>query len=275
MIVFFEKIQQNFKFRSLDMLNHTPKVQFEMQMGQYTLKTATEVHELKSAFKLRHRCFYGGTSEVMDIDEFDSVCDHLIIVDQKTQKVVGTYRMNNSTSLFDFYSHTEFDMKSFILPYTNFVELGRACIDAQHRNGIVITLLWKGIYFYMKHVKADVLFGCSSIKNATPEQAALIYRYFQQKGLINSKYQIKPRLSYKVPLFEENYGQYQDFLSESQIKEAESLIPSLLKSYIKAGAEILGEPAFDPDMNTIDFLTCLKTQNLAQKFERKFERMTS
>lgn len=275
MIQFVQQIQQDLKFRNLNMHDHEPRVQFEMECGNYLLKTATTTSELKSAFRLRYDIFYKEDRHKLDIDNYDALCDHLVILDQKTQGVVGTYRMNNSTSLQDFYSQSEFDLKSFVLPYGNFVELGRACIAPKHRNGVVLSLLWKGIYFYVRHVKADLLFGCASIKDITPKQAVLVSKYFEQTGALNCKYKISPHLSYKVPFFDEYKISLPEQLSAEQIQEAQDLIPSLLKTYLKLGAEILGEPAYDADMNTMDYLTCLKTENLAGRFDKRLKKMAT
>lgn len=276
MLQFIQQIQQELKYRHLNMLAYEPRVEFQMDHGNYLLKTATTSQELKSAFKLRYDVFYNNdkkNSLKLDVDTYDSICDHLIIVDKKTEAVVGTYRMNSSSSLQDFYSQSEFDLKSFVLPYSNFVELGRACIDIQHRTGVVISLLWKGIYFYMRQMKADLLLGCSSIKNITPKQAALITKYFEQTRSLSCKYKIKPHLTFQVPFFDEHLSSMPKILSSEQMKEAEDLIPSLLKTYLKVGAEILGEPAYDADMHCIDFLTCLKVENLAQRYEKRLEKV--
>ena len=276
MLQFIQQIQQDLKFRNLDMVAYEPRVEFQMDQGKYILKTATTTQELKAAFKLRYDVFYNYDKKDglrLDMDVYDSICDHLIILDKETNAVVGTYRMNNSSSLQDFYSQSEFDLKSFVLPYGNFVELGRACIDKNHRSGVVISLLWKGIYFYMRHTKADLLFGCSSIKNITPKQAALVTKYFEQTGALSTKYKIMPHLSFKVPFFDEYFHAMPAKLSDEEIKQAEDLIPSLLKTYLKVGAEILGEPAFDADMNCMDFLTCLKVENLAQRYEKRLEKV--
>lgn len=273
MLQFIQQIAQDLKFRNLDMVAYEPRLQFEMTQGSYILKTATTADELKSAFRLRYDCFFDDGKNKLDIDLYDSVCDHLIIIDSKTGAVAGTYRMNNSSNLQDFYSQTEFDLKSFVLPYSNFLELGRACIAPKYRTGVVISLLWKGIYFYMRHMKANLLFGCASIKDISPRQAALVYKYFEQIGALSPKYKIKPHLSYKIPLFDDYLSNFSEILSEQQIQEAEGLIPSLLKTYLKVGAEIAGEPAYDPEMNTMDYLTCLKVENLAQRYEKRLEKV--
>ena len=272
MIQFIQQIQQELKFRNLNMMAYEPRVQFEMELGNYILKTATTAQELKSAFKLRYDVFFEESPTKLDIDTYDALCDHLVIIDKTLNTVVGTYRMNNSSNLQDFYSQSEFDLKSFALPYSNFVELGRACISPKHRTGAIISLLWKGIYFYMRHVKADLLFGCSSIKNISSKQAVLISKYFEQTKALNCRYRINPHLSFKVPFFDEYMMQFPNDLTPLQMLEAEALIPSLLKTYLKVGAEILGEPAYDAEMNCMDYLTCLKVENLAERYEKRLEK---
>ena len=59
-------------------------------------------------------------------------------------------------------------------------------------------------------------------------------------------------------------------LTPAQQVEAEGKTPSLLKSYIKAGAKVSSYPAYDRDFNCIDFVTILERKNLDSKLVRKF-----
>ncbi|OFZ30675.1 MAG: hypothetical protein A2622_13475 [Bdellovibrionales bacterium RIFCSPHIGHO2_01_FULL_40_29] len=267
------KFQQNLKFRSYEMHKFMPKVSFEIEVGSYILKTATHRDELKSAFLLRNEVFFGvdhSRGRLYDIDQFDSVCDHLIILHKETKAVVGTYRMNHSSEETDFYSSMEFKLQTIISSKKSCVELGRACIAENHRNGIVISLLWRGIYAYMKSCQADILFGCSSIKNMNSRQAALVMRYFESVDLIDQDYATEPQFVYHVPLLDEYLSEYSLPLSTDQLMEVKEIIPSLLKSYIKFGAKVTGPPAWDTVMNCMDFLTVMRVENLSNQVERKF-----
>lgn len=255
------------------MHNHQPKADFKINTGSYTLKIANTPHELKSALNLRHKVFLKTDTQKLHIDKVDAVSDHLIILDQTTKAPVGYYRLNASSNLLHFDLKSEFNLKSFRLPFSNFLELNHACIDQKHRNGLILYLLWKGLYLYTEQIKTDFLFGNTNIQNVTPQQAALIYKYFEQNNLINTKSKITPRLSSKIPFFDDHYQSFTNSLSEAQIRHASQLIPKLLKVYIKAGAEIMSEPAYDSDTNSIKFLIGLKTLNLSKKFKRKFEKI--
>lgn len=275
MITFLTDLQQTLKFRSYEMHKFTAKFQFEVEVGSYVLKTAETVEELKAAFTLRHQVFFDSAfkdqGRLYDIDKFDALCDHLIIVDKNSKKIVGTYRMNNSNVQHQFYSSTEFDLEKIMASGKNCVELGRACIDQDHRKGIVISLLWRGIYQYMKNAKAEMLFGCSSIKKVNARQSALILRYFEMHNMVNTEFKTNPWYSFKMPLLDEYLQHYTNPLTEDQIEEAQSLIPSLLKSYLKYGAKIAGEPAWDSEMKCIDFLTIMPVENLSAQIEKKLK----
>ncbi|MDP4590623.1 MAG: GNAT family N-acetyltransferase, partial [Burkholderiaceae bacterium] len=74
----------------------------------------------------------------LDIDEFDDYCDHLVIRDQNTLNVVGTYRVlppHQAMAIGRLYSDSEFDLSRLDHLRPNIVELGRSCVHADYRSG--------------------------------------------------------------------------------------------------------------------------------------------
>jgi putative hemolysin len=47
-------------------------------------------------------------------------------------------------------------------------------------------------------------------------------------------------------------------------------VPPLIKGYMKLGADICGEPAWDPDFNTADFPVLLDMRNMDERYKRHF-----
>ena len=120
----------------------------------------------------------------------------------------------------------------------------------------------------MRQVGAEQLIGCSSVKVTDARSAALIYKYLEmQKALSSEIFSVRPK--YEMPDFVFWLMIFSQGLTDIQIKEAEDKIPSLLKSYIKAGAQVCSYPALDKDFNCIDFVTILKKDNLNSKLARK------
>lgn len=250
-----------------------PQIRLNFEMGRYAIKTAESYAELKECFRLRNEVFnieFRDLDKGYDIDRFDSVFDHLIIIDQKTQTIAGTYRLNCLENLKSSYTALEFNLSSLLRHSGPHLELGRACIHKDHRSGVVIALLWRGIAEYMKLSNAQMLFGCSSVKIDNPREAALLYHYLYLKGHIKPQFFSRPQRKFLMPDFEAWLEYFKKSFSEAHHEEAQKLIPSLLKSYLKLGAYVAGEPAFDEDFNCIDFLTVMTRDSLDGALVKKY-----
>jgi putative hemolysin len=246
-----------------------PKVRIRLEAGNFVIKTIDSYEELKTVLALRydifHREFRSGPMPATgwDVDEFDAICDHLVIIDQEKDRLVGTYRLISSSFANKFYSQTEFDLGTLLEAPGVKLELGRACIDKSYRSGMVMTLLWRGLAAYMREVKADYLFGCSSAKTTDPTEVASIQAYLRQGGDVSDEWGIHPLPKYQMPKTEGS-------VQPDPAKAAE-LVPSLLSSYLKAGAKVCGEPALDLEFECVDFFTVLRTDQLTRMFERKYQ----
>ncbi|MCK6597950.1 MAG: GNAT family N-acetyltransferase [Bdellovibrionaceae bacterium] len=252
------------------------KVNIAIEMGPFLLKTASTVAELKKALRLRYQVFYcelQGTPQNLgfDVDEFDFLCDHLIIIDKKNQKTVGTYRLNCSQFNTQFYSENEFNIDRLKkLPFIK-LELGRACIHREYRTGVVISLLWKGIGEYMNKTNSDLLFGCASIKTNSPREAALLYRLFYEQNRLKPEFFAPPSIKFNMPQLDLWIQRFNTPLSEEEKLEAQKLIPPLFRAYLKIGAYVGGSPAWDPDFKCIDFLTILNKEDLNKSLWKKYK----
>lgn len=247
--------------------NYSPLFDVKIETPHYILKTANNLDQVFEAFKLRHQVFlgYDGADEnsSYDYDEFDNICDHLIIIDKSSGDVCGTYRILSSLKSSRFYSETEFGLTDFLQTPGVKMELGRACIDELHRNGAVIDLLWKGIAQYAHLMNARYLFGCSSVKTLDYTQARSLYDFLICHNHHSDDFKIRSHGVFEVDILEHsNYD-----LSGGEIK---SLMPSLLRSYLSAGARVYGYPAIDREFKCFDFFTVLDLENVSSSFKRRY-----
>ncbi len=249
-----------------------PKIRINIERDDYIIKTAETGAELEETLRLRHDVFYKELigkklPYEIDIDRFDTRCDHLILVDRKTEDIVGTYRLIASTFSPDFYSEGEFDLYDIKRLDGVKLELGRACIEKGYRNGQTIVLLWQGLNEYMNKIQAKYLFGCASVKTTDSIKIAVLQRYVQQyhytqphiRVTPNKKYRIKD-LAHIVSVLEQN---------TANEKKTARLIPNLLNSYLALGALICGEPAYDPEFKCMDYLTILDVEAMNQRYLNK------
>lgn len=274
MMQIISHLKATYQFHSNGIYRFGPKIKLHFDVGPYTVKTAQTRKELLECFRLRDEVFNiefrSIESQKYDFDQFDAQCDHIIIVHKETKKIVGTYRLNSSLHSKSFYTESEFDIRHLKYLKGPILELGRACIHKDHRRGGVISLLWKGIAEYMNLSNAQTLFGCSSIKVTDSRDAALIYQYLAINGHIDPRYCVKPQPNYEMHNFAVWLEYFQESFSDSLAEEAEKLIPSLLKSYLKIGAKIISEPALDTDFNCVDLLTLLQREKLSKSAEKKY-----
>ncbi|MCF8059554.1 MAG: GNAT family N-acetyltransferase [Bacteriovoracaceae bacterium] len=250
-------------------LAYTPTFDFRIETSRYLLETASTTNDLLEVFELRHKIFLeeAGASKVdpdgFDLDEFDSICDHIIIRSKEENKIVGTYRVISSLYSDDFYSQSEFELEEFLSSPGHKLELGRACIDRNHRNGAVIDLLWHGIGRYINLAGSRYLFGCSSLKITNPNDAKAVLNFFKKEGHFDNRYFVNPSEKFNMDI-------YKVVPTEMDDELLKSLIPPLLRSYFTAGAKVYGEPALDREFNCIDFLTILDMENLSPSFKRRY-----
>ncbi len=233
----------------------------QLRVGLATCET-----EILAAQKLRYQVFaeeMGARLSTripgVDRDIYDPFCEHLIVRDEEAGRVVGTYRIlspDAARRVGGYYSENEFDLTRLQHLRPRLVEIGRSCIDVEYRSGAVIALLWAGLARYMLQNRYDYLVGCASISMADGgHMAASLYNRLREEHLAPLEYRVFPR--YPLPL-----GEFrQDLTCEP---------PPLIKGYLRAGAWICGEPAWDPDFNTADLPILMPMSRLDRKYARHF-----
>ncbi|MBK9217637.1 MAG: GNAT family N-acetyltransferase [Uliginosibacterium sp.] len=226
---------------------------------------ATSESEILEAQKLRYRVFAEEMGARLscrvpgvDRDHFDPWCQHLIVRDETQGRIVGTYRIltpEAARRVGGYYAETEFDITRFLHLRDRMVEIGRSCIDADYRSGAVITLLWNGLARFMVENGYDYLMGCASIGMGDGgHNAANVFTALHDK-MADIEYRVFPR--HPLPV-------------EHLVNDTPAEVPPLLKGYLRAGAQVCGEPAWDPDFNTADLLIMLTMSRVDNRYARHF-----
>lgn len=229
--------------------------------------------EVEAAQRLRYAVFVdemGASTPCrrpgIEEDMFDAWCEHLIVRDQASDEVVGTYRVltpDQARRLGTYYAETEFDLTRLQLLRDDVCEVGRACIRADYRNGAVIGRLWQGIALLMLERRYRFLIGCASMGMADGGAAArLVADHVMPSHLAPIEYRVFPR----SPLAAANPG------GDAPQPDVAALMPPLLRAYLRLGAWIGGEPAWDPEFNTADFFVLLPLARVTARYARHFLR---
>ncbi len=226
---------------------------------------ATSAEEILEAQRLRYQVFAKemgaqiNNPHGLDIDGFDAFCDHLLVRDDTTQQVVGTYRILNPMQAMlagGYYSAGEFDL-SRLAPLTDrMVEVGRACVHADYRTGGTITLLWAGLAKYMMARQYEYMIGCASIAmHDGGHMAASLFNSLREEYLSPAEYRVFPHNPLPIDALDQSLS---------------VTCPPLVKGYLRLGAYICGEPAWDPAFNTADMLVLLPLSRINPRYAAHF-----
>lgn len=243
--------------------------------GHYSIRFARSTVDLDAVQRLRFEVFNLELGEGLvesyatgrDADRYDSVCHHLLVVDNRTEQVIGTYRMQTNEMaqrFLGFYSADEFDFKA-IPPaiLADAVEVGRACVGRAYRNRQVLFLLWRGLAAYMQWNRKRYLFGCCSLTSQDPAEGQRVMDYLRRAGHVRPDLDVAPMPDWVC---------YPPGSPAPAAEATAADIPKLFAIYLRFGAKVCGEPALDRFFKTIDYLVLLDIQDLGAEARAMFFR---
>ncbi|MBO9356942.1 GNAT family N-acetyltransferase [Bordetella petrii] len=227
---------------------------------------ARTVDEIEEVQRLRYNVFtedlgvvFPDAHDGIEQDRYDPWCEHLMVRELDTGRVVGTYRImtpEKAREAGGYYSESEFDLSGLDSLRGQMVEVGRSCTHADQRGGSAIMLLWSGLAEFMRRGGYRYMLGCASVSlRDDGVTAAEVWRnvasHLQDPGLPK----ITPLHRYPVERLDSTLP---------------ARVPPLIKGYLKLGARICGEPAWDPDFNTADFPVLLDMERMDERYRRHF-----
>ncbi len=255
-----------------------PRPSIHAEVGRYRLRLAGTIEDRDAACRLRFRVFNIEMGEGLessyetglDTDQFDLFCEHLVVEEKLTRRIVGTYRMQSGETAarnLGYYSEQEFHFAPYEPLRCGILELGRASIDREHRTPEVLTLLWRGIAQYANDMGLRYLVGCSSLHSQDPHEGWQIYRQMRPYA-VSPDFATVPTPAFACP--GEQTPPAAQSSSDGEAPPASPRIPRLLRTYLAIGARICAPPAWDREFGTIDFLTLLDLKMLSPSARNHF-----
>ncbi len=249
--------------------------------GTLQVRLAETWDEVDAALALRYRVFYdemkaratpGLVAKKRDVDEFDPYCDHLLVLDSDLgtgpESVVGTYRMlrrSGAAKVGRFYSSSEYDIGRIIAHPGAILEMGRSCIDAEHRTRAAMQLLWRGVTTYVMAHKIDILFGCASLHGTDIASMAVPLSYLYH-------YHLAPEELRPVAL-PARYASM-NILPKSEIDPRAAMrdLPPMIKGYLRLGGHVGDGAVVDYDFNTVDVFVMVQVRAVTDRYLQHYTR---
>jgi L-ornithine Nalpha-acyltransferase len=235
-------------------------------MTDFEVKIASEPGEIEAAQRLRFQVFNlelnkglkSSYDRGLDADEFDPFCDHLIVRDLKSGDVVGTYRLlrgSQARQHIGFYSEKEFDLSRIKQLDGELLEVGRACARKDFRDRALIPLMWEAIFDQARKYQVRYLFGCGSIYTTDVAEVSSMF------SLLKNNY-YTPDMLRVCPV---EKCRFEGLMKRGEGADEPAMfqkLPSLIKGYLRIGAQIAGPPALDAEFGTADFFLLLDFASL-------------
>ena len=247
---------------------------------RYSLLLSTDPVQIEAAQRLRYNVFssepgfaLSGQDTGLDADRFDEHCDHLLVREDNSGELVGCYRMLSPTGAVaagGLYTATEFDIQALDSLRPSLVEMGRAVVRNDHRNGAVVLLMWAGILAYLDRCGYDYVTGCVSVPVAGDgeppgTQIRGVRDFVLRRHAAPPNYRVHPHRPVIID------GRPLDEIAPP----ARPAIPPLMRGYLRLGARICGEPAHDADFGVGDFPALLDKRQADTRYLRRLRSMSA
>jgi len=252
------------------------------RLGTLEVRLARTVQDIRRAQRLRYAVFYEELSARpdararitrRDVDPFDRICDHLLVIDRDFRrtpqarprpKVVGTYRLLRQEPAErngGFYSASEFDMRGLIAahPGQQILELGRSCVLKAYRTKRTVELLWHGIWRYVRHHRVDLMVGCASLEGTDPAVLARQLSFLHHHAHTPSEWQVSA-----LPARYVGMNRLRPEMLDP--KAALASLPPLIKGYLRLGARFGEGAVVDRQFGTTDVLVVLRVADINPRY---------
>ncbi len=265
-----------------------------VSLGSLDVRFANCNRDIRLAQRLRYAVFFeemAGQPDMAarlrrrDEDEFDSLCDHLLVEDREADlpralagfrkssrepAVVGTYRVLRDDvarrQRRDFYTQREYDIAGLIDRIgdgNRFMELGRSCVLAPYRNKRTVELLWHGLWSYVRRHKVDVMIGCASFPGTDPDAHALALSFLHHHARAPQGWSVRAHEALYCSM---------DLLPGDEVDARAALraLPPLIKGYLRLGAFVGDGAVIDRHFGTIDVLIVLPVSRINPRYFTHF-----
>ena len=232
------------------------------------LMNHNDLDEVKKVQTLRYNNLlkeYNPSLEIegIDNDGYGDFSDSIVVIDTTKDFICGSYRLATMKTIKDkkFLMEEEYDITELKKSKESFLELGRAVVHPDYRDGFLIQILFLAIYRYMIEYNLRYAIGLCSFHGNNPSAYKNGLSYLKKNYLFND-FNFRA-VTNPFPLGD---GEYDEALAKEEL-------PGLLKMYLKFGNRVSGEGSIDYSFNSCDVLMILDIKNINERYINHFNRL--
>lgn len=240
-----------------------------LQKGRYVARLAQTEADIRAAQALRHLAFHGDMG--LDRDEYDVICNHILVEERKSGDLVCCFRMlplSDGNEISRSYSAQFYELSALKEFEGSMVEMGRFCIHPDWNDPDILRVAWAAMTGYVDENNVEMLFGCSSFKGTDTDPYLDSFAVLRDRHLAPKRW--VPRI--KAP----KVFQYAARLRRKpDLKRAQTRMPPLLRTYLMMGGWVSDHAVVDHEMNTLHVFTGLEIKAIPPARKRLLRAMSS
>jgi len=212
-----------------------------LERGRYLVRYAQNEADITASQALRKLAF-ADAAKGLEIDSYDAHCEHVLVEEIETGKLVAAYRLMQVTgaTIDQSYSAQYYDLNALRRFDGPLLELGRFCIHPDHIDPEILRVAWALMTRIVDGQGITMLFGCSSFAGC--DAAPYIEAFSMLKARHMAPNQWRPMI--KSP-------EVVNFRNAPAPTNILRKIPPLLRTYLAMGGWVSDHAVVDRDMNTL------------------------
>ncbi len=233
--------------------------------GALTARLAESSADIEAAQRLRHLTFMelrgaAPRPDGRDADALDDLCEHMLVEDRRTGRLVCCFRMlplASGAEIDRSYSAQFYDLEALRAYDAPMMEMGRFCVHPEARTDPnVIRTAWSAMAAYVDSRGVELLFGCSSFDGTDAETYADAFALLKTKHLAPKRWLPRVKAPRTFP-----FARLLRF-RRPDLKAAAAKMPPLLRTYLMMGGWVSDHAVVDQNLNTLHVFTGLEVKRV-------------
>ncbi|WP_456391311.1 GNAT family N-acetyltransferase [Profundibacter sp.] len=212
-----------------------------LERGRYRARFAGNQADITASQALREKAF-DGAIKGLEADTFDTRCDHVLVEETSSGKLVASYRLMqiSGRDICKSYSAQYYDLSALQGFQGPFLELGRFCIHPDHNDPEILRVAWAMMTRVVDGQGITMLFGCSSFAGCDATRHKDAFSMLKARHLAPDQWR---------PLVKS--AEVVGFEDVPVSSKALRSLPSLLRTYLAMGGWVSDHAVVDREMNTL------------------------